>query len=347
VSERRFCVFCGTRPQNKTKEHVVPQWLIELTGDPNRPCVLGPIFGKGLLTFSFKNFVFPACDECNNSFSEFETKVKHVVLKLLDEEAISAEDVSLLLDWFDKVRIGLWLGYGLYLNKNKLDIEPNFYISQRVRKSDRILMIVRSEVADNRLLFSGINTPLFGYHPISMGLTVNNLGFINTATYFVASKELGLPFPRKLISHSNVITKCPMEPGTHKLARGYSRITKSLGTTLICQPCYETFLSQAGASEYYDNDFVRSQELEKGVGRPAYQTNGRLKYLPLQPSTEWLPEKTWDYEMLPSIVAAGTLKEELRYSKRALHGNEITPAHEWAMSEQSKFIDELTSGADN
>jgi hypothetical protein len=31
------CVFCGERPQSKTKEHVIPKWLIEMTGgDGNR-----------------------------------------------------------------------------------------------------------------------------------------------------------------------------------------------------------------------------------------------------------------------------------------------------------------------
>jgi hypothetical protein len=32
----KVCVFCGEKPTNKTKEHIIPEWLIELTGDINR-----------------------------------------------------------------------------------------------------------------------------------------------------------------------------------------------------------------------------------------------------------------------------------------------------------------------
>ena len=37
----RKCVFCGGTPDNKTKEHVLPMWLIEATGDPKEPVNLG------------------------------------------------------------------------------------------------------------------------------------------------------------------------------------------------------------------------------------------------------------------------------------------------------------------
>ena len=40
----KFCVFCGKKPENKNKEHIIPQWLIKLTGDPNRKINLGVDF---------------------------------------------------------------------------------------------------------------------------------------------------------------------------------------------------------------------------------------------------------------------------------------------------------------
>jgi hypothetical protein len=36
----KFCVFCGKKPQSKNREHIIPQWLIALTGDPNRDVYL-------------------------------------------------------------------------------------------------------------------------------------------------------------------------------------------------------------------------------------------------------------------------------------------------------------------
>ncbi|QJB40178.1 hypothetical protein HF324_20870 [Chitinophaga oryzae] len=37
----KYCIFCGEQPQSKTKEHIIPKWLIEMTGDPNRLTFFG------------------------------------------------------------------------------------------------------------------------------------------------------------------------------------------------------------------------------------------------------------------------------------------------------------------
>ena len=38
-----------------------------------------------------------------------EVDAKHVITKVLTEQKINAEEIAILLNWFDKVRIGLWL----------------------------------------------------------------------------------------------------------------------------------------------------------------------------------------------------------------------------------------------
>ena len=67
----KVCVFCGAKPNGKTKEHVVPRWLIELTGNPKREVFLG--FEKKPQAkqrrFAFDQFTFPACDACNNKYA--------------------------------------------------------------------------------------------------------------------------------------------------------------------------------------------------------------------------------------------------------------------------------------
>lgn len=37
----KTCIFCGEKCKNKTKEHVLPRWLIKMTGDPNREIRVG------------------------------------------------------------------------------------------------------------------------------------------------------------------------------------------------------------------------------------------------------------------------------------------------------------------
>ncbi|MBQ8041729.1 MAG: hypothetical protein IJ273_00175, partial [Alphaproteobacteria bacterium] len=63
----KFCVFCGNPPENKNAEHIIPQWLIEMTGNKSRQCHLGPITPNGSIEFGA--FKFPACERCNSEFS--------------------------------------------------------------------------------------------------------------------------------------------------------------------------------------------------------------------------------------------------------------------------------------
>jgi len=77
-----ICVFCGKFPQEKSKEHVLPQWLIKLTGDPNRIAsfgvnLSGPKFE--MRRFAFNSLTFPACAVCNNRFARLEANVELVL----------------------------------------------------------------------------------------------------------------------------------------------------------------------------------------------------------------------------------------------------------------------------
>src|ERR1700741_3952314 len=37
----KFCIFCGGKPVENAREHVLPQWLIAVTGDPQRQGMFG------------------------------------------------------------------------------------------------------------------------------------------------------------------------------------------------------------------------------------------------------------------------------------------------------------------
>jgi len=87
----KFCVFCGKRPEGKNKEHVLPRWLLELTGDPTRPANFGLDLSAGseypkLRQYAFSQFQFPACENCNQIYSALEGSAKVIVLKLLADE---------------------------------------------------------------------------------------------------------------------------------------------------------------------------------------------------------------------------------------------------------------------
>jgi hypothetical protein len=113
-SLRQACVFCGENPQSKNKEHILPQWLLRLTGDPNREALLGADFQHYIRTgelkqrkFAFSSFCFPACESCNTFYAKLEARVKPVIIKTINNQDLEFSEIIDLLDWFDKVRIGL------------------------------------------------------------------------------------------------------------------------------------------------------------------------------------------------------------------------------------------------
>jgi hypothetical protein len=192
----KFCVFCGNKPQKKNNEHILPQWLIELTGDPKRVVRLGDDkTKKGFPTrsFSFDQFKFPSCTSCNEEFSDLETYAKIIVDKIMLLDDLSAAELSVLLDWFDKIRIGIWLGF-FYLDKNWAGIKPLFYIRQRMGEHDRLLCIYKASSDRKCLTFVGCDTPLFYYAPCCFTLRINSFYFFNMSYPFLFARRMGLPY---------------------------------------------------------------------------------------------------------------------------------------------------------
>lgn len=130
----KFCVFCGEKPKVKNREHIIPHWLLELTWKPSRSVGLGFDWRHPKLCerrFGYSSFTFPACKACNTEFSDLEGKTKQIIVAMLAGQPISAVHLDSLLDWLDKVRIGLWLGF-IFLNENFHGIQPQVYIKQRM-----------------------------------------------------------------------------------------------------------------------------------------------------------------------------------------------------------------------
>lgn len=193
------CVFCGQRPVVKTREHVLPQWLIELTGDPKREVDFQVWTWKGpeVRTFAFDQFTAPACDECNNEWSDLEGSCKSLIQGLAEGRSVlTGEQAQTLLDWMDKVRIGVWLA-GLALSNNPLGIPPpRFHIATRVAAKDRLLYIARTREPSTRLSVSDFMNPIFQTLPAYLWIYVNGLAFVNASSIGIAGGPLALPYIR-------------------------------------------------------------------------------------------------------------------------------------------------------
>jgi hypothetical protein len=165
----KTCVFCGQRPESKTKEHVIPKWLIATTGDPKRQVSFGTynVKDKAPTALAFDQLAFPACGKCNSDFSRLEDRAKRVVQELLARESLTCVDFNCLLDWLDKVRTGIWLGL-LWLEGNPWGIVPKFHISSRLRLHDRSVGIGFIEGRQPGINLVGPESPCFGLMPTTL-----------------------------------------------------------------------------------------------------------------------------------------------------------------------------------
>lgn len=167
-----------------------------MTGDPNRVVRHGVRWSDGKpFEFSFDSLVFPACTRCNDRFAAFEEHAKTVVEALCRKEAISPNNYVFLLDWLDKVRIGLWLGYR-YLQQNPHP--PNFTINSRFGTKDRMVAVY--PLADHQ---KGLNTwgpesRLFQIKPSVFSLRVNNILLLNACWDYMCASRCGYPYPRQV-----------------------------------------------------------------------------------------------------------------------------------------------------
>jgi hypothetical protein len=190
------CIFCGNPPTSKNKEHVIPEWLIELTGDPKRPWHLGVDFGdpeKPARRFSADQYQFPACEACNSRYSDLEGRTKAHMTKVLGNQSLSAAEWDDFLDWFDKVRIGLFIG-NMMLNKDLPIPNPKFFIDQRMGTKDRCVLVYPLKEKPMGLRFIGASDAVFFHSPTSF----NGVLFVNLSSDFLLAPRMGFPYPRTI-----------------------------------------------------------------------------------------------------------------------------------------------------
>lgn len=171
------CIFCGQPPSKKTKEHFVPRWIGKASGNDHIPLVLGWKNNR-LETRSLKNLTMPACYDCNNSLSEFESASK-LAFASARNGVLTRNECVVLLDWIDKLRVGFWL-YELAMRKEIHNIEPRFTIFDRIDSSDRYLSIAKlSNPSVKGLAFIGTETSAFLMMPSVFGFIFRDLVFIS------------------------------------------------------------------------------------------------------------------------------------------------------------------------
>lgn len=303
----RTCVFCGGKPQRKTNEHVVPRWLIELTGNPKREISIGPLVGRptdndtGILRLPFDRLCFPACQTCNERFGQLEARVKPIVTSLLKGQPISAQGFDTLLDWLDKVRVGLWLGYHQYLDRNYWGVNPHFHIMRRVGAADRVLLIYKAAEQSPGLRFVGVNTPAFAHVPSCFTLVVNNLFLLDVSSIFLVAEQVGLPYPESLELMEDEHIQTTLVPGKETISYPLFTFVYDDRCTAIAQGVFSDQLIRSDSQHFarlYDCPYVQSITLRPYKARPVVAREKTAAFYPLEPSLQWRPQHEHELDRL-------------------------------------------------
>jgi len=313
---KKVCIFCGEQPKSKNLEHVIPQWLIELNGSPKQIGEFGYInLGDGKFVkrrFSVNAFKFPSCRKCNQEFEKLEASVKVIVSKMMLEDSLSESELDSLLDWFDKVRIGLWLGY-LYLDENPLGIRPIFYIKNRIRKEDRILAIFKAEGNRKELMGVGCNTPAFVKTPSCFSLRINNLWFLNMSYPYLLANRMGFPFPTDNYMGEDGLAYCYLNEGRNRIMKPVLGKEMRIKGTELYQAIFIKDIgceADEGVRRMYDTKYVRDNCIswEEGIGGVFIRSDSEVSRYDSSPSMEWLPKRTYDLEELDVGIRSLTLE---------------------------------------
>ncbi len=319
----KFCVFCGEKPERKTNEHVLPLWLVEFTGNPKRIAQFGyengisPLSGKR--TFSFDALKFPSCESCNHDFSKLEAAAKPIVHRILSADSLSAAEFSTLFDWFDKIRIGLWLGF-LYLDKNPADVAPKFHIIRRIGANDRMLAIFKADGDEEGLNFIGCDMPSFRYTPSCFSLRINNYCFINISYNDLFSRRIGFPYPTESFMREDGQIVGRFVGGRNRVMVPILKKLFSIRGTELYQPIFLHRVQDPHARRFYDTKYVRDNSMswEQGIGKVFIQDNTGLQEYPISPSKTWIPTRIHALEALLFEMQILTLEWQTYVDSRTL-----------------------------
>ena len=304
-------MFCGEKPESKTKEHIIPKWLLELTGVPSRNYYFGLInnidsFENGI---PFNQFVFPACKKCNEQFGKLEEQTKQILMSILINEKLSFSDLNLFLMWLDKIRIGIWLA-NLYLEKNFLGIKPKFFIKSRINQNDRMLLIFKTDFKGSRINIIGANTPAFAFMPCCFGLLINNYIFVNISKEFLFSSRIGLPYPKETYYSNDQRLVAKMSKGRGKMKLPIFTSPFENNGVQIFQPM---IMNGLGINpKFYESDYIMSlcYDPQKGIGKIFINNMDKFFTYPLNKSYLWMPGFSFEDDKIILPIAYKILETQ-------------------------------------
>lgn len=336
-----YCVFCGKEPEDKTKEHVIPRWLMRLTGDERRNVFLGVRYSDGIDNIkihkhSFSTYTAPACRACNSKFSELEDLAKSTIESILIEKPVSANEIEILLDWLDKVRIGLWLA-GRMIGTNVFRaMQPKFHIADRIRWGDRwARLTLLPESVGNGLTYMGVGTPMFGCMPSVFTLRINRLVIQNASSPRILTRWLGLPYPstKRIRTPNGLVYHGTMRYGKGRLLPDMMKYRKPGMGLEILQPAYPFTLKDC--ERLFQKPYVRAffSDLETLRAKPLIAKKTEISAFEAIGPNEYALMQHIPDQKFPHDLSCSTLLLQNHVSQIGLHGGPFASEKEFQKSQ--------------
>lgn len=338
----KTCIFCGEKPKQKNNEHIIPLWLIELTGNPNRIAEFGykefmkPKSGKRV--FSFDSLRFPSCESCNARYAALEAYVKPIVEKMMRTDFVSAPEFHILMDWFDKIRVGLWLGYR-YLDRNPMGITPLFHIDQRLMACDRILVIFKGDYGKG-LSYCGCDQIPFYYTPSCFGLIINNYCFINISFHGLLARRIGFPYIAEPFLRQDGRIDGEFVAGRNRIMKPLLKKYFNIQGVELYQPIFSGVGSKTEIrKKFYDIEYVRNNSMswDDGVGKIFINNNSEIQEYPMFPSKAWVPGTTYILERLAFEMQLLVLEWQIYVVDSAPSFQRLSPERRQLMYRQKRL----------
>lgn len=178
----RRCVFCGGIAVRPSREHVIPRWLNALGGDMRRTARLTSGFFRSGIAFPLDNLTCTACVRCNSQNSLVEDRASRIVKALLQTRTIKRVDMPLLLDWLDRLRLGVWWS-ALQITSNPAGVDPHFAINGRIGLSDRLTYFFHTNAPSKLLGLPPLDDIVFHHSPSIFYIYINGIAIVSLATH--------------------------------------------------------------------------------------------------------------------------------------------------------------------
>jgi hypothetical protein len=247
-------------------------WLFRATGDPHRKIRIefDPDSGADVIRPA-STFHFPACEPCNRVYGKtLEAQAKAAMEALFKGRSLRVSQCYRLLDWLDKVRVGLWLGYHAL---HKELFPPKFRISARIGVKDRIAIISVDPKDDFRgLQFGGFDNNIFRTSQAAIYLRINNVKIISASFDSLISQYVGVPYIKELFQseeHPNLHVRS-LELGDYDLKQDWGVFSPPGATVLAQAVCWPSQSQKNVVNIFFNEKMIRKYRHLPRISKPEH-----------------------------------------------------------------------------